>query len=227
VTVRLLFGHQSVGANLLDGLQELGRAGTPVPGLVDASSQTCPTHGPFIAHFRVGQNGSAESKLRHFGEMLQGSLGRQVDVALFKFCYVDINDDTAAARLFEEYARVMAALQQRFPHLVIGHVTVPLRTTPVGLRAAARRLLGRPAHPELARNRARHAFNQSLRRRFGAGETLFDLAGVEAGGVDASAAPRLRAAYSSDGGHLNATGRAVLAKAFLTFFGSLRPAAAA
>jgi hypothetical protein len=57
---------------------------------------------------------------------------------------------------------------------------------------------------------------------------LFDLAGVEANPVGASrrarsvVVPALRAEYTSDGGHLNTMGRAVVAGAFERFLADVR-----
>ena len=104
---------------------------------------------------------------------------------------------------------------------------MPLRTAPTALRTVARRVIGRPTHPEPARNAARHAFNTKLIQQFGARGLVFDLASIEAGGASPGDAPKLLPAYTSDGGHLNASGKAAVAKAFMRFFDSLEPQAAA
>lgn len=221
--MRMLFGHQSVGANLLDGLRELSGRGVAIPPLSDARTGALPANGPFIAHFRVGRNGVPDSKIRDFSEMVGSDLARQVDVALFKFCYVDVRDEGSAVRLFDEYAKAMDRLQDAAPGIVIGHVTVPLRTAPSGTKEVVRRLFGRGRHPEIARNAARHAFNTRLRERYGKAGTVFDLARIESG--PESPPPRLLPEYTSDGGHLNEPGRVAVASGFLKFFESLRASA--
>src|SRR5947209_7185202 len=80
---RVYFGHQSVGTNILQGVKELSRAaGVPV----------------FIKDEFVPENGDPRRKLESFKKAV-GS-GSRYDVALVKFCYVDIDAETDAAALF-------------------------------------------------------------------------------------------------------------------------------
>jgi lysophospholipase L1-like esterase len=83
-------------------------------------------------------------------------------------------------------------------------------------------MLGRPNHGKLT-NIARHRFNDWLRQGWTI-SPLFDLAASEATRPDGSretftyrgaTAENLVAAYTDDGGHLNADGRRAVAAAFL------------
>jgi hypothetical protein len=121
-------------------------------------------------------------------------------------------------------------LQSRVGPTVIGHITVPLRARPSGLRAALRRSFGRN-DVELARNAARHGFNEHVRRRYRDGGTLFDLAAIEATStrgneprsrIREEETPALLDEYTSDGGHLNERGRMVVARAFMRFVDGVR-----
>lgn len=219
--MRILFCHQSVGADLLEGLRELGGA-----ELGYAGADSLPEHDPgaaLLATARIGRNGDPSSKWQAFAELLAAHAER-VDFALMKLCYVDIVDLASVERVFADYRHAMRDISARHPHMTLGHVTVPLRARPRGLRVAVQRILGRP-DTEHARNRARAAFNERLRHAY-AGGGLFDLARIESNGTGARPAswhegghevPALAPEYSRDGGHLNSLGRRVAARAFLDF----------
>jgi hypothetical protein len=219
--VRILFCHQSVGADLLEGLRELGDATLTLAG-TDALPERDPGS-PLLATARVGRNGEPASKWQAFAGLLATHGGR-VDFALMKLCYVDILDLASVDRVFGDYQDAMRAISARHPQLRLGHVTVPLRARPQGVGASVRRLLGQ-RDTEHARNRARAAFNERLRLAYGSG-ALFDLARIESTAPGARPAawregghevPALAPEYSRDGGHLNSLGRRVAARAFLGF----------
>jgi lysophospholipase L1-like esterase len=211
---RVYFGHQSVGTNLLQGLEDL-QAGLdrPViraapPGVFDA-----PGGRGVLLHSAIGRNGHPDSKCDDFRRVLDQLRGR-LDVALFKFCYVDFGDTSDAGAIFAAYARTMDELKRRYPGVLFVHVTAPLRTVEGGPGVWLREAIGR-------RNRAKHAnarrneFNALLRTRY-AGEPMFDLAAVEATRPDGRrqtfrlagrTLDALVPAYTDDGGHLNEAGR--------------------
>jgi hypothetical protein len=216
--LRLLFGHQSVGEDILRGLRELQARGERVP-LVQEGRGPAATEEPqaVITHFRVGRNGDPEAKIRDFVSAVEtGADG--LDVALFKFCYVDIDSRERAEKLFSAYTDAMDLLQKNQPSVRVAHCTVPLRTLPDGIRWKLKALIGKRP-PQLEHNRARELFNDKLRARYGSNAALFDLARLESGTGAAApgAVPELLPSYSRDGGHLNENGRAVVASAFLKF----------
>jgi hypothetical protein len=224
---RIYFGHQSVGANILDGIREImGRRAAD--GLVILETEdAADLDRPALAHSTIGRNGDPGSKIDHFRAILEGGVGRVADVAMFKFCFVDIDRSTDIGALFEHYARTITALGKDFPRLRIVPWTVPLTGPAPGLRPALRRLLGRG--PSAAdENRDRAAFNARIRREFGG--LVYDLAGAEAaprkrqGGPSAAGGgdgPVLDPGYSSDGGHLNERGRRVIAIDLLNYLAGL------
>ncbi len=220
--MRTLFGHQSVGADLIVGLGELAQA-TGKAGFTIVESRT-PTDlvDPLLCHFRVGRNHDAASKLADFQAVVD-TCGHQFDLALFKFCYVDVTDDAQASALFESYFSIMRQIAQKFPGLKVGHVTMPLRAAPAPLNYFVNTVLLRRSHPEHARNRARELFNQKLRAAYGHEGLVFDLASIEARGIsgksggwkqDGETVPALAPEFTEDGGHLNAAGRHAVAQAF-------------
>jgi len=222
--VRILFGHQSVGQNIIEGIAELAGQGWPVPRVVDADADAdadvdADLNPPVVlAHFRIGANGDPLSKLADFAGKVSAEQVSRPRAALFKFCYVDLFDREAVAPLFDAYVKTMRALQQAREDVAVGHMTIPLRAVPPGLLMAGMRLLGRP-HPQLVQNAARHEFNERLRDRFAAAGYFFDLAAIESGGC--AAAPALQRRFTDDGGHLNARGRRHVAAEFVRFLTQL------
>jgi hypothetical protein len=141
-----------------------------------------------------------------------------------KLCYADIGSGSDIEALTQHYRRAINHLMRRRPGLGIGHVTTPVRRMPTGTRALVRRILRRP-EDALEDNRLRGHFNEWLRNEFPR-NSIFDLAGWESTlGQGRSTGRRSRGeyiqsltpAYTDDGGHLNDTGRRVVAGAFCRF----------
>jgi len=221
--VRVLFCHQSVGANLVQGLREQlvnGFAGSILPMDDGAASQSS-----VLLHGSIGQNGDPLSKLRDFEIKLTQGAKWALDLALMKFCYVDVTEQQAAERLLSEYSQCVERLGAGFSAVKVGHVTVPLRAAPSGMLARARQAIQGP-HVEHRRNTVRCWFNEQLRQKYGASGLLFDLAAAEsrqrngrtafsiAGGQSVHSLAR---EWTDDGGHLNADGRKMAAQAFLNY----------
>jgi hypothetical protein len=234
------FGHQSVGQDLMTGVAELATSAaetTKVIHLPDhvPSEPADPAKTLTLVHERVGRNREPSSKLAQFAELLRAWPGTQPDVALLKFCYVDVERPADAERLWDDYQASLTKLQHRYPQMRFVHCTVPLRTLPFGLYARVRRMLGH-RHPQVAANRAREWFNDRMRERYGCDRLLFDLARTEALRADGelctvreSGEPvrSLAPEWTYDGGHLNARGRTMAAAAFLQFFQTLDPSVGA
>lgn len=210
---RIFFGHQSVGVNLLDGVRQLSENAavsvriveTPEAGNVPAAT---------FGHAFLFKNGEPLLKLQSF-EQAFGQHPANIDIALLKFCYVDINADTDVKALFACYQAVIGRLRVGNPGTTFVHVTVPLTKIGRGTSAPLRRLLGRA--PEGAiENVRREDYNVLLRQTYQGREPIFDLARVESTTPDGRAvtvewngrvAPAMVPAYTDDGGHLNLAGR--------------------
>ncbi|HEY6098072.1 MAG TPA: hypothetical protein VIW03_01490 [Anaeromyxobacter sp.] len=170
-----------------------------------------------FAHALVGANGAPASKLQGFENAL---VGADVDVALVKFCHVDVEAGTDARALFARYQETLAALRARHPRTTFVHVTVPLTAIQGGVKAIVKRLTGR-APAGVIENARREEFNELLRRAVRGKEPLFDLAEVESTAPDGArathewggrAVPALVPQYTDDGGHLAGEGRARAAR---------------
>lgn len=221
---RVYFGHQSVGYNIVEGLEALARE-HPGAGLrlVEGRSPAVLST-PAFAHAKNGRNQEPLSKIADFAESLEGGgLGDVVDVAFFKFCYVDFPPGADVEGIFAAYRETMARLRARFPRTRFVHVTSPLTVVQSGPKALIKRLLGRPLGGAEA-NAARERFNALLREAYAGREPVLDLAAVEATGPDGRRTtfnhqgrelPALVPEYASDGKHLNQAGARHVALALL------------
>lgn len=210
-TQRVYFGHQSVGGNILDGLRQLA-AEARVPVNIVEAAKVGDLRGAAFGHTPVEENEKPLLKLDSFERAMQGE---GPDIALMKFCYVDIGPDTDVKALFERYRTTAERLRARYPNTTLVHVTAPLTEAQTGAKAALKRLLGK-APAGVLDNIRRQEYNDMLRKAYQGREPIFDLARVEATAPDGKAAttewqgkqvPYLAKAYSEDGGHLNDMGK--------------------
>ena len=222
-SVRVYFGHQSVGGNIMDGLADLQRQiGKPVLQVGELDSLSVSPGRGVLLHTKVGENGKPDSKCEDFRRILDEKLSGQIDVALFKFCYIDFSDTSDVDAVFATYARTMDDLKQRHPEITFIHVTAPLRTVDRGLGVWVREMLGRRNRTKLA-NVNRNEFNRRLVEKYSA-DPIYDLAGVmstfpdgrrESFEIDGKTYYSLVPAYTDDGGHLNTVGRSYAAAEFI------------
>jgi len=199
------FGHQSVGSNIMDGVRY--------------------THTDESIHeFYVGTNRDPESKIDDFKReiMMAKEEGKQIDIALMKFCYVDITSATDVDEVLARYLVTMMELQMEYPDVRFVHTTVPLTTEYLptiskrNMKRLIKGLIGKPTYDKVA-NSKREEFNVKLRESVNE-HFLFDLAKLESGGhYQEYGVPALLPDYTEDGGHLNQLGRANVAKEFLSF----------
>jgi hypothetical protein len=219
---RIYFGHQSVGANIMDGVRDLGDHDMLRLNIVE-SGQPDAIATPAFAHSAVGRNQNPRSKIEAFAEILASGLGNKADMAFFKFCYVDVTDGSDVQGLFGYYRQVMAELAVAYPKTRLLHVTVPVTVMPDLARRILGRLRGkrnRAAHDNLARA----DYNRLLREHYSNKEPIFDLAKSESTTptgrhlqytLEGRTLQTLVPTYSSDGRHLSETGRRIVAAELL------------
>ena len=229
---RVLFGHQSVGNNMLAGVDELLKEHPAIELTVRSITGPEELAPGTLAHFQVGKNENARSKIEDFDAKIRQGLGGQVDIALFKFCFVDIDAGTDVESLFTEYKATMAALRRDYPGVAFVHVTVPLlRKEKTTLKGYVKKILGRSDGFFAERqNVKRNRYNELLLRHYAGSEPVFDLASIQAAHQDGThevftsgsrSYQALAPEYTDDGGHLNALGRRVVAEQFLIFLARL------
>ena len=143
---RVLLGHFSVGMNVLEAVPGVyADHGVSAPPIEQGRAEPG-ANGGFISHKFIGEDVKPLLKLEDFDRTMRGGMGRQVDVALMKFCWVDISSTTDVDTLFARYRDTMAALERDFPNVTFIHVTVPLTTEPglyTELKTRLKTLLGR------------------------------------------------------------------------------------
>jgi lysophospholipase L1-like esterase len=219
--VCVFFGHQSVGENVLEGIEDLQRGAAAPLTIAALDNGAGPAPGTLL-HARIGRNEEPVTKFEAFERILEVQPAGAIDMALMKLCYIDIGEHTDVERLFDGYRTVLERLRQRHPETTFVHVTVPLRHCTGGFGVWLRERLGKPNRCKLA-NVRRHEYN-TLVRRVCPPEPVFDLAALESthtGGRRQTFAhggrqvDNLIAAYTDDGGHLNAEGRRLVAGGLL------------
>jgi lysophospholipase L1-like esterase len=223
----IYFGHQSVGANIVQGLDELLADRRDIPLRIISAGRA---DTPGLHEFYIGENGNPASKLRSFAETLERDKPPVNSILVMKFCYVDMTNDTNVNALFAEYKASVDQLRVRYPGREIVHVTMPLTTVESAPKFLIKELLGRPSRRRV--NAMRNQFNRLLRSEYVDRDPVFDLAEYESTGPDGSRTSytlgkevvyAMASEWSSDGGHLNALGRREVAKQFLLRLAELPP----
>lgn len=217
---RVFFGHQSVGKNLLDGIEDLARESGVALRVAEGGSLRTPG----LVHAFIGENQRPLSKIEAFAQAIDGGAA-DAEIAFFKFCYVDVDSSTDARALFRLYQAALEGLRRRHPRIAWVHVTIPLTVTQGGVKAAVKSLMGRAPWGE-RENARREEFNALLRSTYAGKEPLFDLARLESTreeGPERSSGrpPSLVPEYTDDGQHLNARGRSRAARALVELLASI------
>lgn len=226
---RVFFGHQSVGENVISGLvPAFARQGAMPPVIADLTSPAIKTPrgaGAFL-HAFVGTNTDPLGKLADFDARLRGGLSEEIDAALVKFCYVDVDRNTDIDQLFVRYTSTLELLIRDYPKVDFWHSTVPLMARP-GLLARLRGSVTTTWATYCAEdNLARERYNAKIRAKHRG--RLFDLAAIESttptgsrveGRVAGQVYYSLYPGFASDSGHLNAGGSELAAAHLLALLG--------
>ncbi len=213
---KIFFGHQSVGSNILNGIASIT---SEIPNIQLNIKETKDPNDfsiPIFAHSKVGKNMDPISKCDDFKRIMKNGIGDKVDIAFFKFCYVDIDSHTDIQLLFKYYSQTLSQLQNDYPKVKFIHTTVPLKSNSAGFKTAIKKLLDRPMDNG---NIKRNQYNQLVREAYGQQNTIFDLAYYESAYQDVkmNQSSVLLPEYTSDGGHLNDIGSRIIGKQLLLF----------
>jgi hypothetical protein len=205
------FAHASVGANMVDGLNDLGKVDrASYPYTTVFSDKTPPQDllpGTIYEHNRG--NPGWKAKFDQFESCVSnGWHFPKVDIVMNKLCYIDQMTSS------KYYLHSMTNLEAAFPETVFVYMTMPLTTATDW------------------ENGLRNAFNDRVREWTQQnGRVLFDLADIET--HDPKGQPctftrrnktcqKLCESYSNDGGHLNDTGRQLVARGFYALAAALQ-----
>lgn len=224
----VFFGHQSVGMNVLDGVQLLAsQSGTEVRIVELRPGDAVPPGS--LAHAWVGKNHDPASKIEAFARAVDSLPAPGVDIAMVKLCYVDFTADTDAAALLARYRAGIEELQRRHPGTTFVHVTAPVSMLERGAKALLKQALGKAPYG-LVENVRREEYNQLLRQSYEGKEPIFDLARLESTAPDGRVetvewkgrrVPAMVPAYTDDGGHLNREGKLLAARALVSLLASV------
>lgn len=232
--LRIYFGHQSVGENILDGVTRFVQ-GTERPSVRLIQTEDPSQLAPGVwAHSKIGENEAPASKVAHFDRVLRAGLAERADIAFMKFCYIDFDDPALNVdELFASYVETMDALKADYPELTLVHFTAPLTSVQTGAKAWLRKQVGKSVWGE-EENVRRLVFNEKMRSHYDGKAPLFDVAHWEARRADDRAhtfehvsehgrrdVPALLPGFTDDGGHLNTLGRRYVAGALLRYLGGL------
>lgn len=226
---RIYFGHMSVGNNIVMGIEELRQSDPSLKIRVVEISGPARVKPGTLAHGRVGKNGAPKSKIDAFKAIMSNGLGNEVDIAMFKFCYIDIMEHTDVEDLFRHYKSSMAELKRKFPRVKFVHVTSPVRVVQRGWKAVVKKVANTPVGG-YADNINRNLFNELLRKEYAGKEPILDLELWESTYPDGSRSffqsngrtyYSLVQEYTFDGGHLNESGRKAIAAQFLEYLSNL------
>lgn len=225
----LYFGHQSVGFNIIAGIETLMAEHPAIRLNLVKTTDAAAFDSPIFGHSAVGNNTEPLTKIDAFTQVLKNGVGAKVEIAFLKFCFIDFDRKTPDVEgIFSQYVQAMRHLHEQFPHLTIVHFTVPLTAEQSGPKAWLKKTLGKGANED---NLARHRFNALLKAEYEGKAPIFDIATIEStlpDGTRASLTAKdgtvydtLVPEYTDDGGHLNETGRKVVAEALLLFLANM------
>jgi hypothetical protein len=215
---KIYFGHQSVGYNILNGIQDLlNEANNKNVNIIELKEdQKLPKC--YFLHSQVGNNKEPDKKCDDFLNVLNKAFIKDLDIAFLKFCYVDVQGQSDVQAIFNYYKTTIESIQKKFPNLKLVHITIPLSTLQTGWKAVLKRLIGREVGGFTA-NIKRYQFNKMLKEHY-KNESIFDIAKIESSHPDGSRESfkqsgqiyyALIPEYTNDGGHLNKIGRRLAA----------------
>ena len=109
--LKVFFGHQSVGQNVIDGLKDLAAA-NGVSSFRFVSADNMPGDGQgYFADTHIGENHYPIGKCEDFRRVVDRFRQNPPDVAFMKFCYSDIERDSDVQAIFARYCATMDSLK--------------------------------------------------------------------------------------------------------------------
>ena len=233
---KIYFGHKSVGADIMNGIEIVASNNSAINLKIQETTDSASFDKPIWGHSKIGINTKPESKINAFSDILNQGLGDKLDIAFMKLCYVDVTKDTDINTLFENYSQTIKLLEKKYPKIKFIHLTVPLtsykkRNFKEQIKDIIKKVIGRKTLKEIhiENNIMREKYNTLLRNHYKK-DKLFDLAFYESVYKDdiqekckknGKEYPCLIPHFTYDGGHLNMTGKKAVASNLLLFLSKL------
>ncbi|GAB4167751.1 MAG: hypothetical protein Kow00108_00330 [Calditrichia bacterium] len=206
---KIVFGHKSVGKNILEGVSLISDNKINIQQLQGSVK-------PGINEFKVGENLKPIEKINNFYNVIKQN-GDEIEIAMMKLCFVDFVMDANVDEIFNHYKDTILKIKKEFPQIKIIHITTPLTEKTPGWKKLVFKVIGREDKNETV-NDKRLRYN-SLLKDFFANDLIFDLAFVESNSKDINTKKKLYLAgdFSADGAHLNTYGKKVVGLKFIEF----------
>lgn len=221
---KILFGHMSVGDNMLDGLRMYMAPLGITTQKTEIDGQPLDKEADII-HFYIGKNTQPKDKVDDFVKLIEKkALHSPIDFAVMKFCYADFRPDTDPRVIYDYYLEAIVSLKKKYPQISFFHMTVPLTITTNTIKDRIKRLIGKEPWSDGC-NRVRTAYNSILLNEVDK-SMVFDIARIEStwpNGKREKTEKENHKWYSmvplftNDGGHLNDVGKKVVASEFIVF----------
>ncbi|MCC7493429.1 MAG: SGNH/GDSL hydrolase family protein [Fimbriimonadaceae bacterium] len=201
--LKVLFGHQSVGFDVIRTLETMARNNPRYRmGLQHMIEPWWFQRNTGLGEFFLSTNGQPNAKVDAFVQKVRGGCGELVNVAMMKFCYADIIERTDEAAAFNYWKGRYEELERAHPRVRFVWWTVPVvQSSRLGDK----------------RTRINTAIRDYCRQ---SGRPLLDIADIESHRPDGShfvqnGAEMLVPEYGRDqGGHLNEQGASRVGRAY-------------
>lgn len=169
---KMYFGHASIGGQILDGIRDLSKNESARYSL-RVTVEPSALNDPGLIDYYIGPNGDPLAKVERFKNFIQSTdangheWGNTLDIAYFKFCYVDFDENSNIDNIFDTYITTVNSIITQYPNCKFVYFTVPLQ----GNLTTDRRM---------AENVVRNEMNAKIRDYVQKnGGILFDLADIE------------------------------------------------
>lgn len=221
---KIYFGHQSVGYNIIAGIQDLIKEHPQIKLNIVETTDLKDFNSGLLAHSKVGKNREASTKTSEFSNILKNGIAEHADAVALKFCYVDVTSESDVQNVFDDYVKTINSLKTQYPDLIFIHFTVPLTTIKSSWRTWIKKAIGKNNIFEHTDNVFKNKYNDLLIAKYKGKDPIVDIAMIESTKPDglrntyeynSKTYYSLVPAYTYDGGHLNETGRKRVATEFL------------
>lgn len=235
---KIFFGHQSVGNNIIQGINDILEEYPKINLKIVRTKNKDDFYKPIFAQYEIGTNDYPLTKIEDFVRVLDEGVGNNLDIAMMKFCFVDITSATDIDNVFLIYKKSMEQLKARFPDITLVHFTVPLlrkekqQGLTQNIKTFFKKIMGKKNDGFFSdiHNVARNKYNKLIVDYYTGKEPVFDLARLESTNStgkrerfvsDSHEYYALVPEYTEDGGHLNKKGRQYIAEQLLVFLANL------
>jgi hypothetical protein len=231
---KIFFGHQSVGFNIIDGIEDIVSDNHVLNIKIKEYGSISDFKNYNFLHLKVGENTKPDTKVESFCSYIADDIARYADIVFLKFCYVDINYYSDINAIFNNYKTSINKLKEQYPDTVFVHFTVPLEKQEINiiqsLKNVIKKIIGRNVIKKYQDNLRRSEYNEMILNEYEGKEPVFDLARIESIYPDGKRLQHkinnetyysMIPEYTDDGGHLNENGRRHVAEQLLIFLANL------